>query len=281
MSTLFKTFKKSTQDSDILLFSSTRYIPTLHHHAEYEFLYIESGSGNFTVETEEIPVNSGDILFLSPNQEHSFESSSENCVFHIMVFKSDVFGTETSMYRKNIDQIKINTKLDISNSLKEKFKTLASRTKLKAFGLEFQIKAYLFELISYILDTSQFIKYAKLISTMSSHSQAVQVACKYMQDHFSEKIEYDDILELSNYSKSQFIKIFKKETGMNITDYLNRCRIEHACSDLINTDKNITEIAIENGFNNIQYFSKRFKETMNCTPREYKSNILQTHNGER
>ena len=56
---------------------------------------------------------------------------------------------------------------------------------------------------------------------------------------------------------------------MNLSEYVNKYRIEKACLDLLYTNKNITEIAITNGFNNIQYFSRTFKGYMNCTPKQY------------
>lgn len=278
MSTLFKTFEKATKGSEVLVVESNNYIKDLHHHAEYEIFYLKSGTGTFLIENNHYEVTSGDVIFIEPNIDHSFAITSKDISFNYMVFKPSAFGTESNLCRKTIDQIKISTTLKLSEPLKEKFLVLSEKNKLKSFGLEFQNKTFLYEIISYIIETNQYIQYSKALSNMTSQSKAVQVTCKYIQQHYFEKLDYEDILELSNYSKSQFIKIFKKEKGMNITDYINQCRIEHACLDLLNTNKNITEIAIENGFNNIQYFSKRFKETMNCTPKEYKANILNMEN---
>ena len=56
---------------------------------------------------------------------------------------------------------------------------------------------------------------------------------------------------------------------MNVSEYINKYRIEKACLDLIYTNNNITEIATANGFNNIQYFSRVFKEYMKCTPKQF------------
>ena len=90
-----------------------------------------------------------------------------------------------------------------------------------------------------------------------------------------ENLSFDELLQLTNYSKSHFCKIFKDTTGMNLTEYINKYRVERACLELQFTKKNITEIAMQTGFNNIQYFSRIFKEYMdfkvfmNCTPKQY------------
>lgn len=279
MSTLFKTFGKDTKDSDVLVVSATKYIKSLHHHAEFEVFYLKSGTGTFYIDNISYEVSPGDILFIDPNVDHSFNTTSEDIAFNYMVFKPLALGGENNKCRKTMDQIKINTKISLPENLLKKFVILSEKNKLKSFGQEFQTKTFLFEVISYILETNQYRLYSNVLTNMNAHSQAVQITCRYIQQHYPEKLDYEDILKMSNYSKSQFIKIFKKEVGMNITDYINQCRIEHACLDLLNTNKNITEIAIENGYNNIQYFSKRFKDTMNCTPKEYKSNLLNI-NGE-
>ena len=101
-------------------------------------------------------------------------------------------------------------------------------------------------------------------------SHAVDAAILFIQQHYRENICLEDLLSVTNYCKSHFIRLFKSTTGYKFTDYVNHYRIEKSCLDLIYTDKNITEIAIENGFNNIQYFSKTFKDYMRCTPMQYK-----------
>ena len=114
------------------------------------------------------------------------------------------------------------------------------------------------------------IEISDKIYTNQKHSiSAIDVSLKYIRDHYREPITMDDLLEVTNYSKSHFIRLFKKHTGMNLTDYINKYRIEKSCLELIYSSKNITEIATGNGFNTVQYFSKIFKTYMNCTPKKY------------
>ena len=128
----------------------------------------------------------------------------------------------------------------------------------------------LFEILYYVFSTNQYLKCSNTPIYCQPQLVAVQQTCDYIKAHYKEKIDYMMLIKQSNYSKSQYIKIFKKQTGMNITDYILKCRIENSCFELLKSSKSITDIAIENGFNNIQYFSKKFKEFMNCTPRQYK-----------
>lgn len=272
MSTLFKTFSKGSKESDILVFSSTKYLHTLHHHVEYEIFYLKEGFGTFYIENEKYQIKAGSILFIEPNTNHCFTDTSENFLYYSIVFKPAAFGPENDSCRSTLDQIKISTFINLPDYLIEKIEYITEKNKQKSVGLELQTRTVLYLIFYHIIESKQYMQFKKMVTNMDSHSMAVQSVCKYIQAHYSEKIDYDEILEQTNYSKSQFIKIFKKETGMNVTDYINNFRIERACLEILNSDKNITEIAIACGFNNIQYFSKRFKETMNCTPKEYKTN---------
>jgi len=276
MSTLFKTFNKGAKESDILVFSSKKYIHTLHHHAEYEFFYLKEGSGTFIIDNNRYKIKSGDILLIEPFSVHCFTDTSDSFLYYAMVFKPAAFGQEDDTCRKTLEQVKISTKITLPQQIIEKLEFITERNKLKLFGTELQTRTILYSIFYYIIESEQYIQFKKMVNEMDSHSMAVQTVCKYIQNHYPEKIDYEDLLNLTNYSKSQFIKIFKKETGMNITDYINNYRIEHACLDILNSDNNITEIAIANGFNNIQYFSKRFKEVMNCTPKEYQIKASKT-----
>ncbi len=63
-----------------------------------------------------------------------------------------------------------------------------------------------------------------------------------------------------------FSKLFYRETGEKFSDYLTRIRIEKAKELLTSTDKPIQEIALEVGFNDAGYFTRRFKSYEGTTP---------------
>lgn len=65
-------------------------------------------------------------------------------------------------------------------------------------------------------------------------------------------------------------KIFKLETGMSISDYLHRCRMDRARYLLSNTMDRVYEITMELGFQNPNYFAKVFRRQFGMTPQEYR-----------
>lgn len=102
----------------------------------------------------------------------------------------------------------------------------------------------------------------------------VDRAIAFMNSHFSEKITIEDLADWVNLSTSHFSKIFKSVTGETPIDFLGMLRLQKARTMLRNNTSNITEIAIECGFNSSSYFSTCFLEKYKMTPSAYRQKFL-------
>ncbi|WP_343524211.1 helix-turn-helix transcriptional regulator [Pedobacter sp.] len=80
-----------------------------------------------------------------------------------------------------------------------------------------------------------------------------------------------DLAEKVNLSANYLSDLLKKETGMNAKDQIHHFLIEEAKNILLGSNKNISEIAYELGFEYPQYFSKLFKQKTGNTPQEFRS----------
>lgn len=71
-------------------------------------------------------------------------------------------------------------------------------------------------------------------------------------------------------TESRFSRFFRKATGNTFTDFVNRIRVNRACQLLMDTDRLVTHIGYEVGFNNIANFNRRFLEIKGVTPSEFR-----------
>lgn len=263
-------------DCPIGLFSQTIYYDYFHHHIEYELFYLDKGKCIFNIDNVEHHIQAGTVIFLEPGISHLAKTEEDGSPFHYhaLVFDPAVFGNKTDSCRRIFDKMKIKRFLTLSPELLKCLEKMAFLQASESFGYQLQFKSVLLTIISYILETHQYMEIIadSSLDKSTTSVSAINTAIRYIQEHYRENICLDDLLKTTNYCKSHFIRLFKSATGMKFTDYVNMYRIEKSCLDLIYTDKNITEIARDNGFNNIQYFSKTFKEYMNCTPMKYKKN---------
>lgn len=120
--------------------------------------------------------------------------------------------------------------------------------------------------------------------------QLTEIACEFVKQRFSSEesqltrniagyieqnyMNYDlSLTTLSrefNLSPTHIGRVFKKEKGVSLMDYINGLRIERAKELLQRTDSKIYEVAVAVGFQTNHYFIKLFKEKIGITPGEYK-----------
>jgi AraC-like DNA-binding protein len=70
-------------------------------------------------------------------------------------------------------------------------------------------------------------------------------------------------------SRFYLCKLFLKETGVNLLDYLNGLRLEYAKLQLHDTNRKIADVAIESGFQSVPHFNQVFKKRIGVSPKQY------------
>ena len=89
----------------------------------------------------------------------------------------------------------------------------------------------------------------------------LEQAFNYIDDHYCEKITLEEVAASVYMSSNYFSSYFRKFTNISFSDYVTRMRINHARSFSGNRWENVTEIAMECGFNNISNFYRLIKNT--------------------
>lgn len=97
---------------------------------------------------------------------------------------------------------------------------------------------------------------------------------QYIKEHYKENIGKNEIAEAFFLAPDYVAKMYKKQTGVGLKDYISEYQIEQAKILLRNTDMMVSEVASEVGFDNFTYFSTMFKKYTDMTPNQYrKENI--------
>ncbi|MGR6804856.1 AraC family transcriptional regulator [Sphaerotilus natans] len=89
-------------------------------------------------------------------------------------------------------------------------------------------------------------------------------------DNLGQAFSAADIAQELGMSESRFSRFFRRATGNTFTDFVNRVRINRACQLLMESDRLITHICYEVGFNNVANFNRRFLEIKGLTPSEFR-----------
>ncbi|WNR45982.1 response regulator transcription factor [Paenibacillus roseipurpureus] len=106
--------------------------------------------------------------------------------------------------------------------------------------------------------------------TRSARSSLVAQIQLYVEQHLSEDVSLQAIADQVFLNPGYLSKIFKLETGENISDYLYRLRMDRAVVMLQQTPMKIYQISEKLGYQNTPYFIKVFKKYFGVTPQEYR-----------
>ena len=110
------------------------------------------------------------------------------------------------------------------------------------------------------------------LQNLQETANPIKLIKAYIQEHLPENLTLNDMAELAYVHPTYLSKLFKKETGQNISDYISDCRIQAAKEYLKKPQYKIYEVAEICGFKDPKYFSNVFKVAVGCTPKEYRNN---------
>ncbi|RXZ82550.1 helix-turn-helix domain-containing protein [Paenibacillaceae bacterium] len=102
------------------------------------------------------------------------------------------------------------------------------------------------------------------------HPGVVEQVVSYLQAHYAESITLDSVAGHFNYSSRYISKLFKREMGQGLIDYLIKHRIHQAQALLRNTDASVHDIAKSVGYADLFYFLRIFKKHTGMTPKRFK-----------
>ena len=101
-------------------------------------------------------------------------------------------------------------------------------------------------------------------------TKPVRQAEQYIEEHYNEKIVLEDIADIVGLNSVYFSVLFKKETGINFSNYLLNVRMEKAKEMICNTNETIAAIGEMVGYKDSRYFSQIFTKTVGVKPALYR-----------
>jgi len=107
----------------------------------------------------------------------------------------------------------------------------------------------------------------------SGEPQAVASAKQFVQAHAEEPITLGQVVEHVHLNRFHFCKLFKKATGITLTEYVTRVRIEKAKTLLCDQSRRVSEVVFASGFGSIPQFNSVFKRLVGVPPTEYRARV--------
>lgn len=117
--------------------------------------------------------------------------------------------------------------------------------------------------------------YCKLVKTHAAkgYSPLVQNVVMQVDADLSADLTLKTMADKFNVNASYLSFLFKKDTGITLTEYVGKKRVERAKYYLETTAQQIQQISHECGILDVNYFTKIFKKHTGMTPKQYRENI--------
>ena len=146
------------------------------------------------------------------------------------------------------------------DEITQKYTQLASATNNAELQTRYQIDM--------IVELTKAVHNHKL--SLDKYSPPIQRVMEYINLHLGDHISNDDLAANASMSISHLSKVFKKETGGTMTEYIALMRCKKAAGLLKKTDLPVQEISSYVGYSDNNYFVKVFKKIYDLTPSEYR-----------
>ncbi|MGL5084446.1 MAG: helix-turn-helix domain-containing protein [Clostridium sp.] len=129
---------------------------------------------------------------------------------------------------------------------------------------------YIFKLLLIIIED----KFNSLITKNLILDFHVSKAISIIHNNYENDLTIDSISSKLKLNKCYFCSLFKKETGLTFSKFLNLIRIAKSKELLTDKNNSILDVAVSVGFNNQNYYSIAFKSVEGITPSAYRKTLL-------
>ncbi len=248
-----------------------------HWHTEFEFVYVETGTVYFGISDKQFALSEGQGVFINSKILHRYFSQGKAIVPNFVLMPYFIAAQDSLIYQKYVLPI-MASPMDyqiFSSDIPWQAQALSLMREMmaaqeKASDVEL-VSSYLIQKIWHILYQNTDVEHMEKKENYSASSQArLQLMMQYIHQKFAYNISLSDIADQAKVSKSTALNLFQRYLGISPVTYLINYRLQEAAKLLASTEKKVTVISKDTGFDNVDYFCKAFKKYYKLTPTEYR-----------
>lgn len=248
-----------------------------HWHTEFEFVYVETGTVYFGISDKQFALSEGQGVFINSKILHRYFSQGNAIVPNFVLMPYFIAAQDSLIYQKYVLPI-MASPMDyqiFSSDIPWQAQALSLMREMmaaqeNASDVEL-VNSYLIQKIWHILYQNTDVEHMGKKENYSASSQArLQLMMQYIHQKFAYNISLSDIADQAKVSKSTALNLFQRYLGISPVTYLINYRLQEAAKLLASTEKKVTVISKDTGFDNVDYFCKAFKKYYKLTPTEYR-----------
>ena len=245
-----------------------------HWHPDLEIVYVLEGSIRVGINQETHILNKGDLALCGSNAIHYYDSTGLHSNIIMAIFRlellKDYYWPNNFIPESFFLPDLLNINIETQKKIELLYLSLLEEIKIRDSSYPIFLKCRMMALFAILM--REMPEFVHLVTQNNgkyyepSEVKPMQEALQYLERNYTQDITLEYLSSEVNLSKFYLSRLFKRTTGMNFNEYLNRIRTDRAEQMIRNSRKPIIEIAFENGFNSIRTFNRVFKAIKGCTP---------------
>lgn len=241
----------------------------LHWHTYYEIEIVTSGVGHHICNSIENELEQGIVFLLSPQDFHQLEfPNNSKANINSLCFQEDLLTPEIKMLLKNnpppyVVKLSGSSYDNMLHYFEELNHIIEQRTDTKDL-----LAIRIIEII--IIKLSEQSQLHQSIYTQSSSKLKslleLQPIITYINTHYDEPLDRDNLAKIVHLSPSYLSNIFKKTFGVSLTDYIINCRMKNAKALLKHGNESVKNAMEKVGYNSASLFYRHFYKFYGIKP---------------
>ncbi|MBY5956505.1 AraC family transcriptional regulator [Membranicola marinus] len=256
-----------------------------HYHEHYELVLVKKSTGRRMVGDHIGYFDEGDLVFMGSmlphvwvNDPEYFEGEADQEADALVIHFTKDFLGEGTMKMPEMEKLKKVLKLSqrgmaIKGKARAEIDRLMTEMPEMPGLLRMSNLFAVFQELAHAEEVEILASPAFVQNYESLASDRFKSIMEYIMQNFDQKITLEQVSGVANMSVTAFSNYFKDQFRMTFVEYLNSVRIGQVCVLMSETDKNISEIAYNCGFNNLANFNRQFKKHKGMTPRQYRKKL--------
>lgn len=253
----------------------------LHGHEFSEIAIILSGTGIHFTETDEYEISAGDVLAVPRGMAHGYRDVrglglvnllfiSEKLRPHLLDLRENpAYHALLTLEPERRRRGSFHGRLHLSPERLSRASALIDAVEAEIGGTEpgrvALAVAYFVQLLGYLCRC-----YGSAPGAEARELVRLGGALGLMESSFAAELPLVELARAAHMSERNFLRAFRKATGVTPLDYLTELRLRKACRLLATTTQRVTEIAFACGFNDSNYFARKFRQKLGQTPGGYR-----------
>lgn len=252
-----------------------------HAHEFAELVIVMGGKGLHVTGNDSWELTAGDVFVIAGPREHEYRDLRDLRLVNILYQPNQLkmrlldlpsvagyhalFTLEPSWRPRQTSRSRLHLKGKEIAQITELVDRLEGELKAREPGFGFMATAAFMQIIGLLSRC-----YGRSPSPDGRALLRIGEALSHLERNIHHEVDLEELASIAHMSRRSFLRVFQSATGTSPLAWLIDQRIHRACGLLRHTDKRVTEIAFDVGFNDSNYFTRQFRRVTGFSPRNYR-----------